>query len=107
MAHIETVPVGVSLSADVEYRPNRANPYRARVRWSDPTTKRRMSVSEAQEDEDAANAWIQAIVEAAEAGLTPSVATMKLADYGEANMDLALRGWRCAWFPRWGTCPFA
>ncbi|WP_314612587.1 hypothetical protein [Streptomyces stackebrandtii] len=92
MTHIETVPVGVRLSTDVEYRPNRANPYRARVRWFDPTTKRRKSVSEGKDSEEEAQAWIQSIIEAAEAGLAPSVATMKLADYGETNMELALRG---------------
>ncbi|WP_329620141.1 site-specific integrase [Streptomyces sp. NBC_01255] len=92
MAHIETVPVGVRLSTDVEYRPNRANPYRARVRWFDPTTKRRKSVSEGKDSEEEAQAWIQTIIEAAEAGLSPSMATMKLADYGETNMELALRG---------------
>ncbi|MFE5934132.1 tyrosine-type recombinase/integrase [Streptomyces sp. NPDC056470] len=92
MAHIETVPVGVRLSTDVEYRPNRANPYRARVRWFDPTSKRRKSVSEGKDSEEEAQAWIQTIIEAAEAGLAPSVATIKLADYGDTNMELALRG---------------
>ncbi|MGW1711925.1 hypothetical protein [Streptomyces sp. NPDC002156] len=42
--------------------------------------------------EDEAKEWLRAIIEAAQAGLTPSLATIKLADYGEANMDLALRG---------------
>ncbi|MEU3447551.1 site-specific integrase [Streptomyces thermolilacinus] len=92
MAHIETVPTGVRLSTDVEYRPDRANPYRARVRWFDPTIKRRKSLSEGKDSEEEAQAWIQTIVEAAEAGLAPSVATMKLAEYGETNMELALRG---------------
>ncbi len=92
MAHIETVPIGVRLSTDVEYRPNRANPYRARVRWFDPTTKRRQSLSEGKDSEEEAQAWIQAIIEAAQAGLNPSLATMKLAEYGDANMELALRG---------------
>lgn len=92
MAHIETVPIGVRLSTDVEYRPNRANPYRAHVRWFDPTTKRRQSISEGKDSEEEAQAWIQAIIEAAQAGLSPSLATMKLAEYGDANMELALRG---------------
>ncbi|MFB7423656.1 tyrosine-type recombinase/integrase [Streptomyces hydrogenans] len=92
MPHIETVPVGVRLSTDVEYRPDRANPYRARVRWFDPTTKRRRSLSEGKDSEEEAQGWIQAIIEAAEAGLAPSTATMKLAAYGEAHMELALRG---------------
>ncbi|MFE5945398.1 tyrosine-type recombinase/integrase [Streptomyces sp. NPDC056480] len=117
MAHIESVPVGVRLSTDVEYRPNRANPYRARVRWFDPTTKRRKSVSEGKDSEEEAQAWIQTIIEAAEAGLAPSVATMKLADYGETNMELALRslelktrdpylsGWRVRVVPALGHLP--
>ncbi|MFG2116640.1 hypothetical protein ACGFRB_29050 [Streptomyces sp. NPDC048718] len=89
---METVPIGVRISADVEHRRNRANPYRARVRWFDPETKRRMSLSEAKQDEDEANAWINSVLEAAAAGLDPSLATMKLAAYGEANTELALRG---------------
>ncbi|MFE6101927.1 tyrosine-type recombinase/integrase [Streptomyces laurentii] len=92
MPHIETVPVGVRLSTDVEFSPDRANPYRARVRWFDPTTKRRKSLSEGKDSEEEAQEWIQAIIEAAEAGLAPSTATMKLAAYGDANMELALRG---------------
>lgn len=92
MTHIETVPIGVRLSTDIEYRPNRAAPYRARVRWFDPTTKRRQSISEGKDSEEEAQAWIQAIIEAAQAGLTPSIATMKLGEYGDANMELALRG---------------
>ncbi len=89
---VEAVPVGVRLTADVEYRPNRPSPYRARVRWWDPETKSRKSISEAKETEDEAQEWISALVEAAQAGINPSLATMPLADYGTANMDLALRG---------------
>ncbi|MEV8361776.1 tyrosine-type recombinase/integrase [Streptomyces niveus] len=86
------LPVGVRLSTDIEYRPNRPAPYRALVRWFDPVSKRRISLSEGKHDEDQARQWPQTIIEAAEAGLSPSLATMKLADYGEANMSLALRG---------------
>lgn len=86
------VPVGVRLSTDIEHRPNRPAPYRARVRWFDPVSKRRLSLSEGKHTEDEAQEWLDAIIEAAQAGLSPSLATMKLADYGEANMDLALRG---------------
>ncbi|MEU2875044.1 tyrosine-type recombinase/integrase [Streptomyces sp. NPDC014748] len=92
MAEKAIVPVGVRLSTDIEYRPDRPNPYRARVRWFDPATKRRLSLSEGQADEDQAQEWLQDIIEAAQAGLPPSLATMKLAEYGDANMDLALRG---------------
>ncbi|MEU9410946.1 site-specific integrase [Streptomyces sp. NPDC048281] len=92
MAEKAVVPVGVRLSTDIEYRPDRPNPYRARVRWFDPATKRRLSLSEGKADEDEAQEWLQDIIEAAQAGLSPSLATMKLAEYGDANMDLALRG---------------
>ncbi|MBK3565220.1 site-specific integrase [Streptomyces sp. MBT62] len=92
MAEKAIVPVGVRLSTDIEYRPDRPHPYRARVRWFDPTTKRRLSLSEGKADEDEAQEWLQDIIEAAQAGLSPSLATMKLAEYGDANMNLALRG---------------
>lgn len=92
MADRATVPVGVRLSTDVEYRPDRPTPYRARVRWTDPDSKRRQSLSEGKDSEEEAQEWFQEIIEAAQAALTPSLATMKLAEYGEANMSLALRG---------------
>ncbi|GGV13864.1 hypothetical protein GCM10010275_63850 [Streptomyces litmocidini] len=43
-ATAESVPIGVRLTADVEYRPNRPSPYRARVRWWDPETESRKSL---------------------------------------------------------------
>ncbi|MFJ2608420.1 hypothetical protein ACIO13_26090 [Streptomyces sp. NPDC087425] len=92
MAEKTVVPVGVKLSTDIEHRPDRPNPYRARVRWFDPTTKRRLPLSEGKSDEDEAREWLQTIIEAAQAGLSPSLATMKLAEYGDTNMHLALRG---------------
>lgn len=92
MAEKAVVPVGVRLSTDIEYRPDRPNPYRARVRWFDPATKRRLSLSEGKADEDEAQEWLQDIIEAAQAGLSPTLATMQLAEYGDTNMDLALRG---------------
>lgn len=87
-----TPPVGVSLSADVEHRPDRRAPFRARVRWVDPATKRRQSKSEAFETEEAAVDWITGLQRAALGGVDPTAATMKLADYGTAHMTLALRG---------------
>ncbi|WP_425264133.1 site-specific integrase [Streptomyces caeruleatus] len=92
MADKINIPVGVRLSTDIEYRPDRPTPYRARVRWTDPTSKRRQSLSEGKDSEEEAQEWLQTIIEAAQAGLSPSLATMKLAEYGEANMALALRG---------------
>jgi integrase len=87
-----TLPVGVSLSDDIEHRPDRRKPYRARVRWIDPATKQRQSKSEAFETEELAIDWIAGLRSAALSGVDPIAATMKLADYGTANMTLALRG---------------
>ncbi|MFG2116675.1 hypothetical protein ACGFRB_29235 [Streptomyces sp. NPDC048718] len=88
----EAIPIGVRLKTDVEYRPNRPSPYRARVRWRDSEKKTRKSLSAAKESEDEAQEWLAGLVEAAEAGITPTLATMPLSDYGNANMELALRG---------------
>ena len=92
MSHQELPPVGVSLSSDVEYRDGRPHPYRARVRWVDPASKRRTSRSESADTPEAAQAWIDAMMRAARGGVDPIAATMKLCDYGEAVMTLALRG---------------
>jgi len=88
----ERWPVGVPLSADIEYRTDRPEPYRARVRWIDPTTKRRKSKSQACSTEQAALDWIAAIRRVAEAGIDPETATTTLATYGDSVMSLALRG---------------
>ena len=88
----EQWPVGVSLSADVEYRSDRPEPYRARVRWVDTAAKSRRSKSHACSSEDAALAWIEAMRRMAQAGIDPDTATMTLATYGESVMQLALRG---------------
>ena len=66
--------------------------YRARVRWIDPTTKRRKSKSQACSSEQAALDWIEAIRRVAQAGIDPETASMTLATYGESVMPLALRG---------------
>jgi hypothetical protein len=65
-------PVGVTLSADVEHRPDRRAPFRARVRWVDPATKRRQSKSEAFETEQAAVAGSLA------SSALPSAASIRL-----------------------------
>ncbi|MFD0421017.1 hypothetical protein [Streptomyces parvus] len=71
MADKTFVPVDVRLTTDIEYRPDRLNPCRARVRWFDPATKRRLSLSEGKADKDEAQEWLQSIIEAAEAGSCP------------------------------------
>jgi integrase len=87
-----TPPLGVSLSVDIEHRPDRRAPFRARVRWVDPATKRRQSRSEAFQTEEQAVGWIAGLRRAALGGVDPTAATMTLSDYGTAHMTLALRG---------------
>jgi hypothetical protein len=50
------------------------------------------SKSEAFETEELAIGWIAGLRSAALSGVDPNTATMKLADYGKANMTLVLRG---------------
>jgi integrase len=88
----EQIPVGVSLSADIEHRAGRPRPYRARVRWVDPSTRHRRSVSESVTTEEQARAWIDEIQNAARAGIDPATYTMTLAEYGDSVMTLATRG---------------
>lgn len=89
----ELIPVGVRLADDVEFFDDgRPNPYRARVRWTDPVTKRRKSKSESVKTREAADEWIEGMKRAARGGVDPFAATMTLADYGESVMKLALRG---------------
>lgn len=72
MTHQEIPPLGVSLSPDIEYRPDRPHPYRARVRWVDPVTRRRKSRSEAADSSEAAEAWIDGMTLAARGEWTRS-----------------------------------
>jgi len=114
-----TLPVGVSLSADVEHRPGRPDPYRARVRWVDPVSRRRKSKSASVRTEELAQAWIESMMRAARGGVDPTAATMTLAAYGDAVMQLAVRcleaktldpylaGWRKRVVPSLGHLPCA
>ncbi|MEU1954048.1 tyrosine-type recombinase/integrase [Nocardia rhamnosiphila] len=87
------IPVGVRLSSDIEERSDYGRrPFKARVRWTDPATKKRPSLSEPFESREEAEAWIARLVRLASQGVDPKAATMTLAEYGAANMDLALRG---------------
>jgi integrase len=87
-----SLPLGVSVSADIEHRPDRPEPYRARVRWIDPATRRRKSKSAAVSTPEHAQAWIETMMRAARGGVDPAVATITLAEYGDAVMSLAIRG---------------
>lgn len=85
-------PIGVSLASDIEYLPDRPTPYRARVRWTDPETGKRRSLSASRATEEAASAWLNDMKRAASGGVDPVSFTMSLTEYGETNMHLALRG---------------
>jgi integrase len=85
-------PLGVTLSCDVEVRPDRPNPYRARARWIDPATKQRRGISRSFETQEAAQAWLDDMRRAARGGVDPDAAMKRLAEYGTSIMDLAIRG---------------
>jgi hypothetical protein len=92
MAVRQELPTGIPLSADVETRGGGRKDFRARVRWVDPATGRRRSISEAVDTIEEAQAWIDALKRAARGGVDPIAATTKLEEHGEAVMPLALRG---------------
>lgn len=92
MNRSQRLPIGISLSADVEHREGRPKPYKARVRWTDPVTGRRQSLSESAETSDAADAWIDLMRNMARAGVDPGMAAKTLAEYGDIVMPLAVRG---------------
>ncbi|ASO21049.1 integrase [Actinoalloteichus hoggarensis] len=91
MAIPQVPPPAMKLSGDIELL-NRPTPYRARVRWTDPHTKRRLSRSESFHSLEAAQKWIDELKKAAQGGVNPLMATMSLAEFGESVMDLATRG---------------
>lgn len=112
-----SLPIGVKLSSDVEVREGRPKPYKARVRWIDPATRKRSSCSESFATEDDALAWITDMKDAAQGGIDPHAATRSLADYGQSVLKLATRdleaktldpylaGWRKRVVPTLGHLP--
>ncbi len=92
MSDMINLPVAISLSSDIEVRDGLADAYRARVRWTDPHTKKRKSISETFATRGEAEEWIGTAQGAACRGVDPHVAAMTVAEYGTANMKLALRG---------------
>jgi hypothetical protein len=62
------------------------------VRWVEPATKQGRSKSESFGTEEEALAWIATVRNAASRGVDPLAATMPLAEYGAAVLDLAMRG---------------
>ncbi len=110
------LPLGVSLSVDIEERPTRATPFRARVRWIDPVTKSRISKSASFITRDAAIDWATRMERAAAHGII-RIWPRRRSEYGTTNMTLALRGleskttdpylagWRKRVVPPSGTSP--
>lgn len=93
MSKVPNIPVGVRLSSYIEERKDYGRrPFKARVRWVDPETKKRPSVSEPFETREEAEQWIANLELKAAQGVDPKTATMRLTDYGNTNMDMALRG---------------
>jgi hypothetical protein len=92
MASAPLPPVGITLSSDVEVRDGRPKPYKARVRWVDPSSRRRLSKSESFATVVEAQAGIDTLTRAARGGVDPTAATMRVAEYGDAVMTLATRG---------------
>lgn len=64
-------PLSVSVKSDVEYRAGRPKPYKARVRWNDPTTGDRRSKSHSTETPEEAQEWIDGMIRAANGGINP------------------------------------
>jgi hypothetical protein len=112
-----TLPLGISLSSDIEVRVGRATPFRARVRWVDAVTKKRSSKSQAFDTRDAAVDWVTRMERAAARGVDPNTATTTLSDYGQTNMRSRCEASKQrrpthTWpvggnvsSPPWGTCP--
>jgi hypothetical protein len=92
MATAQNIRLGVSVTADVEYREGRPKPYKARVRWNDPTTGERRSKSHSTATPEEAQTWNDDMIRAASGGLNLAAATRRLADYGNDVMPLATRG---------------
>lgn len=92
MPYRHQLPIAVPLSPDIEHRPGRKLPYKARVRWTDPQTKRRRSVAQMHPTPEAAQEWIDSLLTSAARGINPESATQTLAEYGNTHMTLALRG---------------
>lgn len=68
------LPLGISLSADIEPRKGAVEAHRARVRWFDPVTKRRFSKSETFATRADAEDWLRRARQLAGRGIDPNTA---------------------------------
>lgn len=93
MADMVDLPIGLRLSCDIEERADYGKrPFKARVRWMVPGTKQRPSVAQPFATREEAEEWIRQLKDKAAHGVDPKTATMSLAQYGNANLELAFRG---------------
>ncbi|WP_405589981.1 tyrosine recombinase XerC [Streptomyces sp. NBC_01190] len=92
MPYIHQLPLAVTLREDIEHRPGRPLPYKARVRWTDPHDHERRSLSQSHPTQESAQEWIDSLRASAARGIDPAASTQSLAAYGNAHMELALRG---------------
>ncbi|MGW4246726.1 tyrosine-type recombinase/integrase [Nocardia sp. NPDC004722] len=94
MTNPVAIPIGIKLTTDIEVlqRAGSGNPFRARVRWTDPVTKDRPSKSETFETRELAQAWLDRLIRLSARDIDPVRACVTLTQYGTDNMDLALKG---------------
>lgn len=85
-------PIGATIGSDIEELTARRKPFRARVRWTDPESGQRRSVSRSHATAEDAAVWVETIRRSAAGGVDPHAATMTLGEYGDLNMAIALRG---------------
>lgn len=88
---ISLIPTGVAISSYIERR-GKAGSFRARVRWTDPRTRRRDSKSASFDTEDEATRWVERVQDAVARGVDPNTAASTLKDYGNAHWEAAMRG---------------
>jgi integrase len=87
-----SIPIGISVSTNIEVRNDRTKAFKARIRWTDAATSKRESISESFLTNDEAAKWIRDIEGKANVGISPATAVMTLEEYGNHIMELALRG---------------
>ena len=81
------------LGADIQYRADRPTSYRSRLRWPDPATGARLSLSTSKDTAEQAYAWTALLVQAAQGGLDPRLVTRwltLLTDATRGTLDPAL-----------------
>ncbi|RDI68448.1 hypothetical protein [Nocardia pseudobrasiliensis] len=121
------VPLGIDVSVDIEELQLKGDgrPFRARARWTNPTTGKRGSKSVSFKTRERAEEWTEQITRLADRGIDPVRANLSLGEYAElvpldsenSNLEIALKGleektldpylsgWRLRVLPELGTYP--